>query len=389
MPKLHYQLSYWEQTTFFEQLDVAIIGSGIVGLHAAICLKEQAPNLKIAIFERGPLPIGASTRNAGFACFGSMSELLEDMQDRSEEEVWTLVEQRWKGLQRLRQRLGDQAIAYKEFGAYELFRPEESTLFEQCSAQITSFNKALNRITGHANTFEIRSNKRLEFGFKGIEQLIWNRAEGQIHTGKMMQALLKFAQQIGIHVYSGLPISALASEEDHIILQSEVGWKIKANKVLLATNGFSKQFLPELDVQPARNQVLITAPIPNLKIKGCFHYDHGYYYFRNIDNRILLGGGRNLAPEEETTEVFGFRASIQEALKDLLHQIILPQQEINIEHWWSGILGVGKAKNPIIKWVQPNLAVAVRLGGMGIAIGSLVGEAAANLILFEKGLMEG
>ena len=29
----------------------------------------------------------------------------------------------------------------------------------------------------------------------------------------------------------------------------------------------------------------------NLKIKGSFHYEKGYYYFRNIDNRILLGGG--------------------------------------------------------------------------------------------------
>ena len=39
-------------------------------------------------------------------------------------------------------------------------------------------------------------------------------------------------------------------------------------------------------------------------LKGAFHYDEGYVYFRNIDNRVLLGGGRNLA-KAETTDVFG------------------------------------------------------------------------------------
>jgi glycine/D-amino acid oxidase-like deaminating enzyme len=47
-------------------------------------------------------------------------------------------------------------------------------------------------------------------------------------------------------------------------------------------------------LKPARAQVLITKPIDSLKIKGTFHMDRGYYYFRNIDNRVLIGGGRNL-----------------------------------------------------------------------------------------------
>ena len=57
-------------------------------------------------------------------------------------------------------------------------------------------------------------------------------------------------------------------------------------------------------VKPARAQVLITKPIENLDIKGTFHLDKGYYYFRNIENRILFGGGRNLDFEGETTTEF-------------------------------------------------------------------------------------
>ena len=72
------QISFWEKDTFLNNTDIIIIGSGIVGLNAAIHLKEQNPTLKIIVVERGSLPCGASTKNAGFACFGSMSELIDE-----------------------------------------------------------------------------------------------------------------------------------------------------------------------------------------------------------------------------------------------------------------------------------------------------------------------
>ena len=69
---------------------------------------------------------------------------------------------------------------------------------------------------------------------------------------------------------------------------------IFCNSLIVCTNAFTKQLIPELDVIPFRNQVLITKKIQDLKLKGCFHYNKGYVYFRNVGNRILLGGFRNL-----------------------------------------------------------------------------------------------
>ena len=85
------QLSYWEKNTFFTEIDVTIIGSGIVGLHAAIYLKLMRPQLKVVVVDRGFLPYGASTRNAGFACFGSVSELLDDLSREDEDTVFARV----------------------------------------------------------------------------------------------------------------------------------------------------------------------------------------------------------------------------------------------------------------------------------------------------------
>jgi hypothetical protein len=54
-----------------------------------------------------------------------------------------------------------------------------------------------------------------------------------------------------------------------------------------------------------------TEPIDNLDVRGTFHLDCGYYYFRNIGDRILLGGGRNLDFETETTTEFAQTEIIQ------------------------------------------------------------------------------
>jgi len=158
------------------------------------------------------------------------------------------------------------------------------------------------------------------------------------------------------------------------------GFSYETKKLLIATNGFANQLLPELKVTPARAQVLITKPIKNLKIKGTFHLEEGYYYFRNIDDRLLLGGGRNLAFKEETTTELKTTQLIQNKLEALLKTTILPNQPVEIEHRWAGIMGVGMIKHPIVKQISNSVYCGVRMGGMGVAIGSIIGEQLGDLI---------
>ena len=70
-------ISYWEKTQFLKY-DLIVVGGGIVGLFTALEFLNNHPNSKIAVFDKGVFPDGASTKNAGFACFGSLSELVED-----------------------------------------------------------------------------------------------------------------------------------------------------------------------------------------------------------------------------------------------------------------------------------------------------------------------
>jgi gamma-glutamylputrescine oxidase len=368
-------LSYWERETYFKNIDIAIIGSGIVGLNAALNLKIKDPGLKIIILERTFLPSGASTKNAGFACFGSPSELLADLKKIPEQELFGLVEKRFKGLERLRKNLSDKSIDYQNNGGYELF--DKEPVYSECIEQLPFLNRQLAAITGEKNIFTSCPGKIADFGFKGIKGMILNKAEGQIDTGKMMQVLIDKVQQLGVIILNGITIKGISDHQVEI----EDGWTIEAKKIIVATNGFARKLLSELDVSPARAQVLVTSPIPGLAIKGTFHYDQGFYYFRNINNRVLFGGGRNLDIAGENTDNFGLTDRIQQRLEELLKTIILPGYNYTIEQRWSGIMGLGERKVPIVKKLGNNLYCAVRMGGMGIAIGSLTGEEVADLVL--------
>lgn len=379
---MRYELSFWEYDTFFKRLDAVVLGSGIVGLSAAVRLKELAPSLHVAVWERGPLPIGASTRNAGFACFGSMTELLDDLQHQPEDAVWRLVEKRWQGLQRLRSRLGDAALGYEALGGYEVFTQADEQSYEYCLEHLSAFNQIASTITGHPQTWQIAdaSAPRLKLG--KVRHIIANTLEGQLHTGRMMQAWMQLAQEKGVALMNGMDVTRILPDANGVVLQVAAGWSVKVPRVLVCVNGFARTLLPELAVSPARNQVLITQPIPNLHLRGAFHYDRGYFYFRNVGpDRILLGGGRSLAPEQEATAQFGTTPLIQDALLYLLHNTILPGQKAEVAQWWSGILGVGAEKKPIVQRLHERLAVAVRMGGMGVAIGTLVGEEGARVLL--------
>jgi len=369
------ELSYWELKNWFANIDYTIVGSGIVGLHTALRLRERFPAAKILVLERGMLPQGASTKNAGFACFGSLSEIMDDLKTHSEEDVVALIEKRWKGLLLLRKRLGDAAIDFKPYGGYELFLKEDEFGFNECISKIPFINEILKPLF-KADVFSKEVDR---FGFgNSNEYLIFNPFEGQIDTGNMMQELLKQAISADILILNQQTVKSYIDAGNHVeVVVNDFSFKTK--KLLFATNGFAGE-LTKGAVKPARAQVLITEPIRNLDIKGTFHLDRGYYYFRNINDRILLGGGRNLDFEGETTTEFGQTKIIQNRLEDLLKNVILPNQDFQIAHRWSGIMGIGNSKNPVVTQLSENVFCGVRLGGMGVAIGSLIGTELADLI---------
>ena len=189
-------LSYWEKSSFIHH-GLIVVGGGIVGLSTALHYQLAHPKKKVAVIERGLFPSGASTKNAGFVCFGSISELAENTRTDSQDELLSLVEKRYKGGLELRQLLGDQRIDYRPVGGYELdFNGE---LHER----INTFNDWLKPLFKHP-VFSDARDKIPAFGFDQtkVKGLVKNQFEGSIDTGKMMDAFARKVREAGVQFYT-------------------------------------------------------------------------------------------------------------------------------------------------------------------------------------------
>jgi len=369
--------SYWESKTFLQHQDVIVIGGGIVGLTAAISMMDKEGIHHVTILERGPIPMGASTRNAGFACFGSLSELIADRKRSSTpEDIKDIVSMRKNGLDLLRQLVPDQEMDYVASGGYEYFSATQTDDFEECWDHIDEYNALVEEATDLSDAYQLLSDNR--FGFNSPHPLIYNKHEGQLNPAKLVKYLVKIAKDKGVTIINGAAVDRIEEHDESISAVLSSGHQFSASKLVHTTNAFVQDLMDLADVKPVRNQVYVTEEIAQLSTRGCFHSQEGYIYFRNIDNRLLIGGARQHFNTEDTHD-FGQTPEIKNYLRDfLIRELGLPAS-IRFDYGWSGILAVGSSKKPLIQQISNRQYIGVRMGGMGVAIGSLVGANLANL----------
>jgi gamma-glutamylputrescine oxidase len=187
---------------------------------------------------------------------------------------------------------------------------------------------------------------------------------------------------MGVQVFSGTEILGFENKGNKIEISTSLPATITAEQLLICTNAFAKDLIPEMDIIPARGQVLLTSPITDLSWKGTFHSDEGFYYFRNLGNKVLLGGARNKAFADEQTTEMQTSAFIQSHLEQYLDEVILPKHrgQYTIEMRWAGIMAMGSEKMPVIKEVQPGIFCAVRMSGMGVALAPVVAKQVSGMM---------
>ena len=251
---------------------------------------------------------------------------------------------------------------------------------DELRSTIDQLNRTLKKITGEQKTFRLQNAKIGKFGFAGVQYLVDNQSEGQLHSGKLCQALLRLVQSMNVTVLNNIEITGFEKVNGHLLLHTQHPFPLIASQLLVCTNAFARQLLPQLEITPNRGQVLVTSPIEGLPFQGTFHFDAGYYYFRNLGDRVLLGGARNKAFAEENTMEMTITDTIQQELERFLREVILPGRHYTIDHRWSGIMGMGAEKTPIVRAINDHVFCAVRMNGMGVALAPVIGEKVAALM---------
>lgn len=355
--------SIWERETWFHEVDAVVVGAGLVGMGCALQLRRKHPDWNIVLMDQHPMG-GASTRNAGFACFGSVSELLDDWDTLGERAVVDLVDMRWQGLALLRDTLGDAAMGYQASGSVEAFT--DAGLFQRCVSQMDRVNEALTPVFGEA-PFKLASDPS---GLVDVCGAIESPLEGALDTGQTIDAFRQKLRDEGIRVVLGLSLEGLRRESEGWTLETPMG-SFLSPRVALATNALSRRWL-DVDVHPVANHVLVTQPLPELTLRQTLHHDRGYVYARPVHGRLMIGGGRHWACTDETATL--------ERLLGWARRHVAGAEQSAIDHHWTGHLGIGENRWPVVKQVEDGLWCAVRMGGMGVAIGCAMGKKLADMM---------
>ncbi len=371
------QPSYWDKTAS-ATTNVAIVGGGLLGCCIAQFLQRQMPHCSIVIVERNEGGYGASTRNAGFACFGSVGEIAADIDTLGPQTAYEIVRQRVEGLRLLLSIVHPQAVEYEQCGGHEIFTADDPALH-----RIDEVNSLLRDL--FPTLPFVRDDNRASFlGLSdSVRHVIRTPYEGALHSGKLRKHLLCVPQITGTVV-------AIEQCNDgwELLIQKHENDKcfhhLKSSLVVVCTNAWMNELIPSANITPARGQILITKPIEGLALHGTVHMNKGYVYFRNVGNRVLLGGARNLAIAEETTTEMNVTQTIQNYLEDLLYSIILPQfskerSQSIVDMRWAGIMAFSPDKKPFVHQVKPHLWSAFTCNGMGVALAASV----ANRVVAE------
>lgn len=359
--------------------DFIVIGGGIIGLQTALELRERRPQDRIVLLERGLLPAGASSRNAGFACFGSLTEILHDFDTLGDAATLALMERRWRGLERLRRRLDDDAMGYEGLGGFELLFESRLSALDR----LDEVNDKLRPLFGQ-DVFSLAEKALRASGFGAkVRAMIRNPLEGQVHSGRLMRSLAMLAAQRGIEIHTGTQVQALEDSDACVCVRiaGEGDLCFRAARVAVCANGIASKLLPHCGIAPARGQVLMTEPVSGLPWRGTYHLEQGFYYFRNVGERVLVGGGRHLDFLGEATSEMALTETVQSALEQLLQDSILPGRNVRIEHRWAGVMGFTADKQPKVCRISERIALGFGCNGMGLALGADVAAQTAALLM--------
>jgi gamma-glutamylputrescine oxidase len=353
-------VSHWEATAWREPWDLVIVGAGITGSSAALHFLTDHPGARVLLLERAVHPSGASTRNAGFTCFGTIGESLDDLAHESADVVFARIRQRYEGLKLLLDTLSAEEIEHRSTGGHELFLDEAD--FRTSVDAIPWFNERLREFTGIQHVY---SGTRIN-GHRAISI----QGEGHLHSGKLLQALHRRVRERGGEICWNMAVS----EVDTGVVSLTTGDDLSARRILVATNGFTGA-LPGMPViHPARGAVMVLDGDGVRDWRGTWHYDRGFVYFRDVGDALLLGGGRHVDIAGERTMEDAVNPAVRDYLLTFARET-LGVKNLRVRTEWSGVMGFPEgSKTPVIRELKPDVWIAAGLGGMGVALGVGVGR---------------
>lgn len=334
-----------------DQHDLAIVGGGITG--ASLLHWAAQRGLRAVLLERDSLAAGATGRNAGFVLAGVAANYAEaaDIYGRAlAHEVWGFTLENHR---RLAEALAGTDAGHRRAGSWIAAADEAEAAQLQAS-------ETLLREDGLRATWVPRP----ELAGAALGALLCPD-NGELDSAAAVRAL---AAGAGLEVREGVSVTTLEEGDGGIVLQTGAS-EVRATAAVVATNAWLAELWPGAPVAPVRGQMLGTAPIDQVVADRPVYSDCGFRYWRQLaDRRLVLGGWRNTAADEEVGYDIEPSSRIQDQLDAHLARLGVTAL---VERRWAGTMGFTPDHLPLVGLVPGRTGTYVCAGfsghGMGFA----------------------
>lgn len=165
---------------------------------------------------------------------------------------------------------------------------------------------------------------------------------------------------------------------------------VRCARVVIAVDGRLTDLVPALGsrVRPVRLQMLATAPTREIQLTRPVYARWGFDYWQQLeDGRLLLGGFRDLAGDEEWTDASTPTDTVQRMLESFLRDEL--RVSAPITHRWAATVSYSESGLPIFEEVSGGVIATGAYSGTGNVMGALCGRAAARWSLGTRGEIVG
>lgn len=332
--------------------DVAVVGAGIAGIATAYFLASGGA--KVVVLEARGVAEAASGRNAGFLLAGVAENFVAASRrygERNAMRIWRFTK-RTQAL--VRSLVAEHGIdcELRWNGSDQIAGDEDEWLEIEESARRLAAEGVAVRVDERSRTATYAE-------------------DGELHPVRWVRGLAAAAVQRGARVHEASAVRSLA--DGKALTPSST---VTAGAVVLCTNSYT-QHLVSSRVRPVRGQMLATAPTSTVIPRPAYAH-RGYRYWRQTgDGRVLVGGWRDTAVDEEVGEEERTTDTIQKRLEGFLNErgVRAP-----ITHRWAGTMGFSHDALPYIGRIAPGTFLCGGFTGHGMAFGPASAELVASLV---------